>query len=111
MIDYLLTLPAVIVNSVDSGETDIMGEPVGTVESRTDTVCEIQQASSIENRDGQLMTVSTFKGFFPADTPLTHTSVISAGGHRYTVAGRPWVARDPLLGTDSHIEALLEVVA
>lgn len=106
----LLSLPCTIrIPGEDAGETDVMGEPIATPEEVFKTVCEVQQKSAEELRQGRSTIVSEFKAYFPPGTRLTAQARVEVGDVEYTVEGEPWVARHPRRKTVHHVEASLVV--
>jgi hypothetical protein len=109
-IKHLLTRPCTIVSRRDSGEVDDYNSPVLT-ETRTDTVCDIQQAKSDEPPAQGELSVTAWKGFFLPDAVLGTGDAIEVDDETYEVAGDPWKVWDPWRKRHSHIEASLKRVA
>lgn len=117
MIAGLLTLPCVVsspgvpeLDEFGDPVTDVMGTPLPVEPVRVETVCEVQQASTSEDRGDGLVDVQTWRVFLPAGTRVTASSTVEVRGMTLTLDGGPWTVRDPMLGVDSHIEATARLV-
>lgn len=107
--DLLMTRPCTVVH-VELGEPDVNGDRA-RITTTTDTVCELQQSTTAETRDGGLVVVTQWNLYLPADAVVTANDEVSVDGVAYTVDGQPWSVRDPLTGETSHVEAKLREVS
>ncbi|MCK9629293.1 MAG: hypothetical protein M0R37_11980 [Bacteroidales bacterium] len=107
----LMTRPCTV-DRTTRGDPDVAGDaPVTAVP--VSALCEIQQSQSSEIRDGVAVVVSVWNlyGFVdPAsgtylDVGLAAGDVVEVDEVAYAVDGRPWVVRDPLTGSVSHVQA------
>lgn len=73
-----------------------------------ETVCEVQQRVRREPTDGGEVSITEWVGYFlPEDTIGTADTVELDDLGTFRVEGAPWIARDPLTQSDSHLEATL----
>ena len=101
----LMTRPCIIESPVTSDDTDDMGDPLDSQPERVVTVCEVQQSSSREARDGGLIDVQVWNIYLPAGSRPRASSIVHVDGLRIALDGGPWPVRDPLSGVESHVEA------
>ena len=104
----LMTRPCVVRHIERTGADD-MGEPTTTV-TTTDTVCELQQATTAEQRADGLVVVTGWAAFLPPDVDVSALDEIEADGLRFTVDGDPWTVRHPMTGAASHQQLRLRQV-
>lgn len=109
-INRLLTRPCTIVSRRDSGERDEYNSPILT-ETRTDTVCDIQQSRSNEPPAQGELSVTGWKGFFLPTAVLGTGDAVEVDADAYEVVGDPWNVWDPWRKRTSHLEASLKRVA
>lgn len=105
----LINRPCTLHTRVEGAPDDDMGDPVVTW-TDVATVCELQQSSTTELRDGRLVLVSTWNLYLLPDEALTGWDEVTIDGTRYATEGRPWPARNPQTQVFSHIEARLREV-
>ncbi len=105
----MMTRPCTV-RHVTWDEPDAFGDRQRTVET-VETVCELQQSRSTENRDGALVVVSEWNLYLPPGVPLAAEDEVDVDGHTFAIEGLPWAVRDPLSGEGSHIEARARVVS
>lgn len=98
------------VRHVEHSGSDEMGEPSRSV-TTTDTVCELQQSTTSEQRDGGVVVVGQWNLYLPPGVAIDSGDEVAVDGHLFAVDGAPWVARDALTGVDDHVEVRLREVS
>jgi hypothetical protein len=101
-LSLLLNRPCTIVGQVADGTVDEYGGEL-IAETRTDTVCELQQAQRSETDQEVVATRWTL--FLPAGTQIDAGDRVIVETETFEVDGQPWPARNPRTGQESHIEA------
>lgn len=92
------------------GDADDYGNEVAT-DTPVSTVCEIQQRQRDEDDQmGELSDTLWTVFFLPTETVDTGDGLV-VDGETYEMVGEPWVARNPMTQTNSHIEAVMRRTA
>lgn len=125
MIRRLINRPCTIHRQEVTEETDDMGDPiVADADAGHRTVCDLQQNTADENRDGGAGSqTSTWSLFLLPEESLDGWDEITVAppdadpetwdgvGTRMTLYGEPWPVRNPRTGVVSHIEATVHKIA
>lgn len=107
----LITRPCTITHTTTSGSDD-MGDPTTTTED-VRTVCELQQASSTEQRETGAVVVTQWVVFLLPDVQASASDGLTVDdmpGAAFTFDGDPWLVRHPTSGEHGHQEARLRQV-
>lgn len=124
MISRLINRPCAIHRQEVTTQRDDMGDPIVAEAPEHRTVCDLQQNTADESRDGGAGSQSSTWALFllpgesldgwdeitiapPDATPETWDGV----GTRFTLYGKPWEVRNPRTGVVSHIEATVHKIA
>ncbi|MGZ6587885.1 MAG: hypothetical protein ACXVHX_26745 [Solirubrobacteraceae bacterium] len=83
---------------------DDLGNEIPEEES-TETLCELQQTSTTEPALEGESSDSRFLLILPAGTLIATGDTVTIEGQDYELVGDPWRARNPRLGTHSHVQA------
>lgn len=106
----LINRPCVILRRQTAAGTTPYGRRRKT-DTMVETVCELQQASSVEPGDGGEIAATDWRLFFLPDTDLRTGDAVVVDGHTYELTGDPWPARNPLTQVVSHLEATAQRTA
>lgn len=67
------------------------------------TKVELQQHSSDEMRDGRMVSVTVWAGYFRPDVAISAPDEVTIpGSGRFALEGDPWLVRHPRTGRSSH---------
>jgi len=100
----LLRTPCTLLARTQDGPPDGYGDPTWT-EAEQATVCELQQAGSLE-ANGDALQVARFRLFLPPDAPARGWDAIRLDdGTVLELTGDAWPVRNLLTDTVSHVEA------
>lgn len=107
MISQLINRDCKLIRRSDTGEEDELGNTIPT-ETVVETVCELQQRRRDEPDMGGEVSQTDWVAFFLPTEDVDTNDLLVVDGLAYELVGDPWTVRDPLAGTDSHIEASVE---
>lgn len=112
MVTALINRPCTLILRDATGTVDDDGEEVTQV-TELETVCELQQRSRTEDDEQGELSDTTWALYLLPDAGrhLDSGDAVVIDSDVYEVVGSPWVARNPLMQADSHVEATVRRTA
>lgn len=102
--------PCTLIQRLASSTSDDYGNEIPD-EAEVETFCELQQRSREEPvLEGQNISATEWRVFFRPGLDVQTGDALIVEGAEYELVGEPWVVRNPRTGTESHIEASVELV-
>lgn len=106
-----ITNPATLHRRSAATSKDAAGD-VGSTFVDVPTFVELQQYSANEMRNGMLVSVTIWAGYFRPDVVLSSLDEVTIQPYgRFTFEGDPWLVRHPRTGRKSHYLARLKRVS